>query len=279
MSRRTRATASPQTPSPSATPSPASGGPRIPALTLAEHRAPIVQLLVLDRERVISVDADRVAIEWNPRSAAVIARRALPATAIANSVASTVDGLVFVSHDADTVTVHAIDDRRVLARVAAHVPSASIARCTYDLARVLIAHDGTLALFSTRDGTGLAKVDVETHDPDVLALEAVGGGYLVRFFHVGMDMYPTTDEALFDRLTLDEIDRRRGQVDVHAPLPPHRSMRVAIAGAVARVFDGERSVELVAHEKPICFSTWIEDVLVTGDDGGTIHAWTLDPAS
>ena len=286
-----RATVKPHAPPPPPTPPPTpmlaraslhEAGPRAPApaVVFTQHRAAIVQLLVLGRERVVSVDSDRVALVWNPQTAALIARHELPANAIACSLTSTDSGLVYVVQGAEQLAVHALDGHRVLAHVARRdLPAATIASCNGDLSRVLLAGDGELVLVPLVGGGRLVRKSVETHDPEVLAVAPTGGDYLVRFHHVGMDMYPTDEQAVFDGSTLKEIDRRRGHVDVRSPLSSHPTARVEIGDAFARVFvaDDRPLPDLVAHARPICMSAWLDDdALLTADIGGKIHRWDVD---
>lgn len=79
-----------------------------PAITFAQHHAAIVQLLVLDETRVASVDRDRVALIWDPQTAAVISRLQLLPNAILYSLSSTQQGVAYVTQDADGIAAHTL---------------------------------------------------------------------------------------------------------------------------------------------------------------------------
>jgi hypothetical protein len=256
--------------------------PPTPALTFAEHHAAIVRLLVLDRKRVVSVDRDRVALLWNPRTRAVTTRHELPEHAILPSVFATGSGLAYLAHEPGALVVHALDDHRVIARVATPgVSEALLALCTADLSRVLIANHGELTLVALVDGAVLARASVSSpyYEPNVLAMHDTGRAFLVRFFHVAMDMYPTEAQMQFDRSTLKELSRVPGEIEPLAPLSQFHAARVEIHGAIARltVANHRPLPDLAAHELPICLTEWcVDEALLTADTGGTIHCWDLD---
>lgn len=253
-----------------------------PACAFAEHHAAITRLLVLDDERVLSVDRDRVALLWDPRTAATLARYTLPAGAIDTSVFATDDGaLACLAREPDALVVRALDDHRELAHVTTRgLPEISLALCTTDLSRVLIASDGELVLVSLVDGRRLARASVSNPywEPSVLAIQAEGQSFRVRFHHVAMDMYPTDAESVFDGATLEELSREPGTIDRLAPLSPRTDASVEVFGTVARVtLADERPLpDLAAHARPICLTEWTcDEALLTADVGGAIHRWDL----
>jgi hypothetical protein len=249
-----------------------------PVRTFAHHRAAIVQLVVVEEARVASVDRDRVALIWDPQTAAVIARSQLPDNAIACSLSSTREGLAYVAQDAGGLAIHAFADHRVLARVVRNdLPSATLAHCSGDLARVVLASEGDLVVVPLAGGAPLVRATVETHEPEVLAIEPRGTDYLVRFHHVGMDMYPTDEEAIFEGSTLRVLERRHEVIEVRSPLASRPSLRVQIERETARVFVADRPLpDLVAHASAICLSAWIGSALWTADRSGTLHGWDVE---
>lgn len=252
-----------------------------PALSFTEHHAEVSQLLVIDHGCVLSVDRDRVALLWNPRTAALISRHELPAAAVERSVFTTQGGeLAYVAHQPGALTIHALEDHRELARAAPRgLSEVGLALCAPDLSRVLIASDGALVLVSLVDGTALARESVSRHEPSILSLYAEGAAFRVRFHHIAMDMYPTDEEALFDGETLAELSRERGAIEPLAPLSSGPSARVEIVGTLARIrVVGDRPLsDLAAHTRPICRTEWtLDGALLTADTGGEIDRWDLD---
>jgi hypothetical protein len=192
-------------------------------------------------------------------------------------LSATAQGVVYVTQDGDRVEVRALDDHRLLAEVEKrNLPRATIAHCKPDLSRVLLAGDGDLVLVPLAGGR-LVRKTVETHEPEVLAVEPDGDAYVVRFFHVGMGMYPTDTQGTFDGSTLEEQSRSRDAIDRLSPLSSPGDLSVRILGTVARGVVGVRPLpDLVAHTSPICWSGWIGEVLWTADAGGTLHGWRVD---
>ncbi len=255
-----------------------------PALTFAQHRAAITQLLVVDAECVLSVDRDRVAMLWNPRTAECIERYDLPANAIVGSAcAPRRGGYAYVVVDGDALTVHALDDHRTeLARIAV-TGQITHALCTADLSRVLISYGDRLFLLSLADGKQLADGDVSSQSwsPEVLAIheQPDGRAFVVRYFHIGMDMYPGDGEKHFDVGTLDQLRNVQDHVDRLAPpFPIAPTTSVWISGTQATVRIEGRPLPALAHEHPISVSAWLpaDLALLTADQGGTIHRWEVD---
>ncbi len=255
--------------------------PPSPARTFSEHRSAIAQLLILDHERVVSVDSVRVVLVWNPQTGEVITRHALPATALFPGVFTTqTSGLAYVTHDGDAVAIHALADHRELARVTAReLGAVRLALGTPDLTRVLLASDDDLVLLSLADGQRIAKTQVSRFESKVLSIYAMAGQFLVRYWHIAGDMYPMDEEKVFEAGTLEEVWHPTASIDPRAPASSPSATKVTVGNAVRVLIDGRPLPDLVARDHDICVTEWLDSgtVLLTADTSGVIHRWDIDP--
>ncbi|MBA3465026.1 MAG: hypothetical protein H0T46_34140 [Deltaproteobacteria bacterium] len=261
-------------------------GPRPPTPTcaFAEHRTAIVDIVAHTGERVLSLDSDRVAYLWNPRTAELIARHELGAAAVLRSAFVTATGeLAYVAYAGGTLSVRTFDADRVLAEVAAPgLAEIAMAACTADLSRVALSIESGVVVVQFAKGTPARHAGLRRCESHIESIHAAGSNFYVRHHYLAMALYPVDDRLLLDGETLEELAK-----DVeYSPLPPTSPFAAATVSAFfsivrVKLGNGHLLPDLVAHKRNICLTRWNphDNTLLTADDGGTIHRWVIELAN